>query len=65
MCEQGWVGGCGLIVIVGQILGREVPAKVQETVSHEEVLQVGREKAEVMRRLVERVVERLDQAAKA
>ena len=32
---------------------------MQETVSHEEVLEVGRQRAEVMRLLVERVVVRL------
>ncbi|KIP07788.1 hypothetical protein PHLGIDRAFT_29880 [Phlebiopsis gigantea 11061_1 CR5-6] len=42
-----------------EILGRVQEKKAQETVSHEEVLQVGREKAEVMRQLIARTVAKL------
>ncbi|GJE96672.1 purine-nucleoside phosphorylase [Phanerochaete sordida] len=57
--EEGWVAG----EVVDEIVGREGTRRVQETVSHEEVLEVGRQRAEVMRQLVERVVIRLGAAA--
>ncbi|EKM57000.1 uncharacterized protein PHACADRAFT_119147 [Phanerochaete carnosa HHB-10118-sp] len=53
--EDGWVGE----EILDEIMGEVAPPKIQETVSHEEVLEVGRRRAEVMRLLVERVVTRL------
>ena len=40
-----------------QLAGREMDEPGEAVVSHEEVLRVGREKAAVMRRLVEKIVE--------
>ena len=45
--------------VTDEILGRTREKTLRETVSHEEVLQVGREKAEVMRQLVARTVGKL------
>lgn len=45
---------------VFQLAGRPLVALATETVSHDEVLVIGREKAEVMKGLVQRVVELLD-----
>ena len=42
---------------LGQLAGKPVVQQAEEVVSHEEVLLIGREKAEVMRSLVEKIVE--------
>ena len=41
--EEGWV----VVEVLDEILGRERREAVQETVSHEEVLEVGRRRAEI------------------
>jgi len=43
--------------VAAELAGRPLPKVEQEVVSHEEVLRVGKEKAEVMRRLVEVIVD--------
>jgi len=43
--------------VEAELAGRPIEAQTAETVSHEEVLVIGREKAEVMKSLVQRVVE--------
>lgn len=40
-------------------MGKSIELPVSEVVSHEEVLTIGREKGNVMRQLVERVIEML------
>ncbi|PBL03114.1 inosine guanosine and [Armillaria gallica] len=42
-----------------EIMGKSIELPVSEVVSHEEVLTIGREKGNVMRQLVERVIEML------
>ena len=48
-----------------QILGKKKEERVREVVSHDEVLQVGREKAEVMRQLVESMAGLLQESLKS
>ncbi|TFK31645.1 nucleoside phosphorylase domain-containing protein [Crucibulum laeve] len=43
--------------VEAELLGKQVELPVQEVVCHEEVLAIGKEKAVVMKKLVERVVE--------
>jgi purine-nucleoside phosphorylase len=42
-----------------QLAGRPISTEDAQTVSHEEVLAVGSEKAEIMKSLIQRVVELL------
>jgi purine nucleoside phosphorylase len=42
---------------VGQLAGKTLPDIQTRVVSHEEVLAIGKEKSEVMRKVVERIVE--------
>ncbi|KAG7451573.1 uncharacterized protein BT62DRAFT_942570 [Guyanagaster necrorhizus] len=45
--------------VMAELMGKSVELAVPEVVSHEEVLAVGQEKGNVMRKLVERVIEML------
>lgn len=46
-----------------QLAGKAVARQAEEVVSHEEVLLIGRQKAEVMKSLVEKIVELIASAA--
>lgn len=48
---------------LGQLAGKPVVQQAEEVVSHEEVLLIGKQKAEVMKSLVEKIVELIPSAA--
>ena len=48
---------------LGQLAGKTGVQQAEEVVSHEEVLLIGKQKAEVMKSLVEKIVELIPSAA--
>ncbi len=57
------IHSCLSSLLRGQLAGKAVARRAEEVVSHEEVLLIGKQKAEVMKSLVEKIVDLIARAA--
>ena len=51
-----------IFILAWQLAGKPLPPVVEAEVSHEEVLEIGRQRGEDMRKLVEKIVEMAEAA---